>query len=237
MTALLLAGLVRSATTTPADAPPHLRIAAGALTALATPAPGALFDDAAEEPPLEVALCHHRLLAAYALAEDVLPVRFGTAFSGEAGIRSALAAGGARWRAGLARLAGRVEYTLAVEAGAGPESRAVPGPAREDGRAFLAEKRSRRDDRNRRAARRAAFLADLPGALAGLAADQAALGAPRGDRLADLALLVERAAIPDLLAQAHALAERARSLDLRLALRGPGPCYAFAARAEEPADA
>lgn len=234
MTMLLLHGLTRCDAPTPEDAPPHLRIAAGHLVALATTAATARLADAAE-PPVAEAMAHHRLLSAYAARSDVLPVRFGTAFSGRPGLSSALMAEEAVFFARLGRLSRRVEYVMTLTAGPGGAScaPAKPGAPPEGGRAFLAEKRALRDELRSRAARRAAFARDLPANLAPVAVDIRQL-APRKEHLAEYALLVARKGTRELLRAAEVLAARADTLNLSLSLRGPGPCYAFATEPEIP---
>ncbi|RDC73191.1 hypothetical protein DLJ49_08785 [Rhodovulum sp. 12E13] len=237
MTALILHGLTDAATPAPVDAAPHLRVRAGGLVALCTPLEAM---PQTEEEAVSGALAHNALLVAQARLGDVLPVRFPAGFSGEAALHTHLAAEGARYRAGLARIGGAHEYglRLALRPGA-----ALPAGARDaadgkeagtpanSGRAFLERGRRRRDLRAERAAARVRMAERLATEAAGLARE-AMPGAPRTDRLVDLALLVPASGVDALRACAAAGAREAAGLGLDLALSGPWPPYSFAGHGE-----
>lgn len=237
MTPLLLHGIVARTVPEPLSAPKHLRIAAGALSALATPVPDGMED---ADRSLQAALRHHELLSAYALRFDVLPVRFGAAFAGTSGLAAALARERKAFQSGLARLKGRVEYLLWVRPGQdtapNPVAPTKPVEASVTGRGFLARKRAARDDARTRAAGRLAFANGVPESLdrAGIACQPMP---PRGrDELARYALLIDRSAEADLLCLAKALGRVADALGLSVGLRGPGPCYAFSAEGIAPGE-
>lgn len=229
MTRLFLHGVVAGAVPEPRDVPNHLRVASGDLTALATPVPGEMQE---AETAFQLALCHHRLLSAYALRHDVLPVRLGTAFSSVSGLSVALARERKAFKTGMERLAGRVEYLLRVRPGPDapkPSMPNEPADAAATGRDFLARKRAARDGARARAAARSAFARDLADHLARAVVACRPMPSPGADDLARHALLVERDAEAELLRLAEALGHEADTHALSLALRGPGPCYAFSA--------
>lgn len=237
MTALLLHGLADAAAPAPEDAAPHLRVLAAGLVALCTPLEAM---PRTEEEAVSGALAHNALLVAQARLGDVLPVRFPTGFSGEAALHAHLAAEGVRYRAGLARIGGAREYGLrlalrpgsALPAGSPDALRDTgAGAPANSGRAFLERGRRRRDLRTERAAARARMAERLASEAAGLAREAIA-GAPRADRLVELALLVPASGVDALRARMTAAAREAAGLGLDLVLSGPWPPYSFAGQGE-----
>ena len=228
MTVLALHGIGFADAPAPADAPNHLRIPVGHLCAIATPTLAEVFADETA-PPLAQAQAHHAILSAYAATQTVLPVRFGAVFSDRDAIACALRRSAPTYEAGLTALGDGVEYVVKVMAEAeGGQPAALPLPDISlDGRAFLGRKRALRDDRRHLVQKRATFCTDLIAQLAGVSrALPLKTGAP--ETLLSAALLVPRAAIPAMLASARGCGEQATALGLKLALVGPGPCYAFA---------
>ena len=229
MTALFLHGIAPGDTPAPAAAPQHLRIEVDDIALIATSAEGAALNDQ-KEPSVDTVLAHHRLLSAYALETDVLPVRFGTVFSSASGMLAGVATEAGLYRRRIARLRGHIEYALAVVRtdGADISSDHAARRADEDGRGFLARKRAARDGLRSLSTRRADFARAVPDGIAPVAADMRAVTTQRKDALASYAILVPREGLDAFLQVAEALAERAGTLGLGLSLRGPGPCYSFA---------
>ena len=234
MSALLLHGLQCAKAPPRLHAPPHLRLPSGDLVALCTPAdPAALraADDGQDESALiDGALAHDRLLRACLPAGPLLPVRFGTAFSGAPALRRALHEDAPSYRRALCRIGCAWEFalraTLTAEAAraAGPTDGA--GERAPDGRTFLKVRRQRRDARQRRREDRLSWAERLAARVLALAEDSAP-ARTEPDRLLSLSLLVERrrvAALEACIAEATAEATR---LGLVLSLVGPLPAYSF----------
>lgn len=226
MTALLLHGVVPE-DLVPGDAPPHLRVTSGGLTALSSlvhdPA------DALRDPDdaVRAALSHHALLSAQQRIGPVVPVRFGALFSGPPAVLDHLAEAGARYRAVIARVGHAVEMGLSVASLDETDGRERPDVA--DGRGYL-HARSRAKGRN--AARRRArqdFLAALARDVATWARDVRPLGRGPERRLLSLSLLLPMSECDRLSERVGARAAEARTLGLRLTLSRPMPAYSFVA--------
>ena len=108
---------------------------------------------------------HHRVVERLCAAQPCLPVRFGTTFANGDAARSSLEKNGARLRAALERVAGKVEIALTL-LWREPETPAVVPSEAGPGRRFLEERRARfaaADARKKRAER---LVAELVEALA-----------------------------------------------------------------------
>lgn len=239
MKALRLHGIVSSEAPTPRRSAEHVRLTVGRLSALATSMSGPLEPDDEATAMVEI-VKHHELLSEYALLGDVLPVRFGTAFSSEVALTDLLVRDAINLDNRLSALAGSVEYTLDLspkELGSGGVEDISPPPPNEGGRAFLSRKRAVRDDVRQRADRRVKLAASLPERLAPIVLDQTAL-APRGQGFSvSCALRLSRDRIPDLMDALTHVGQDAAALGVRCTLRGPGPCYSFVDEMQPASDA
>jgi len=249
MTPLLLHGL--QATDAPAvacdpGAPALIRVEAAGLRALCTPAPDWLVaagvapdrsdPDGAEARTVAAALAHDRLLRAALSAGAILPVRFGTLFSGAEALRDALCAGASGHRARLARVAGAVERGLHLAPAPGAGDPLRPAPDSATGRDFLRSRKGQRDRREGAARARRAWIEAMVEGLADLARETLPRP-PRRDRVLDLALLVPACRDTALAARVEAWAGPAAAVGLTLSLTDPMPPYSFAqAPAEAMAD-
>lgn len=207
------------------EAPAHHVFAMGGFTALASLAPEA--SDSPEE-MAAIALRHNEILLAWSRVGPVLPLRFGTVFSGPGALQSHLAADCVRLERALAALGDAQEYVLRLKIqgdpvllAPSPEANAAPG------RAFLARGRQTRDLRRDLGDQRMALARLLLTEAAPFARQVAQAGAVRADRLLDAALLVDRAQAPALAELAQRHAEAARLLGLELGLSGPWPAYGY----------
>ncbi len=200
---------------------------AGGVTGLATPVP-TTFLNGSDEVPIAEARVHHELLAAYAARSAVRPVRFGSVFSSEAALGDALHVNEEDHLSWLHHMAERVEYALKVIVDIDSLKYDKHSAEHLDsGRSFLERKRAARDDRRTLSTRRAAFAESLPGRVAAVTAGIVPLRTATPQVLASHALLVDRKA-KALMDLAQVLGRDAGDLGLKLALNGPGPCYAFA---------
>lgn len=235
MSALLLHGLQCTKALPLLHGPPHLRMAVGDLVALCTPAdPAALraAEDGQDETALiDGALAHDRLLRACLPTGPILPVRFGTVFSGAPALRRALQQEGPSYRRALCRIGSASEFalrtTLTAEAGrpAGPTDGA--GDRDADGRTFLKARRQRRDARQRRREDRLSWAERLAARVMAIAKDSAP-ARTEPDRLLSLSLLVDSRRVAALEACIAEAAAEATRLGLHLSLVGPLPAYSFA---------
>jgi hypothetical protein len=233
--AWMIHGVVRADAPRPKDAPPHSRVAFGAYAALVSPGHAAesadpsgrvRSDAGALEREARAALAHNRLLTAYAVSTDVAPVRYGAAVSDPDAARALLLPEHALYEAVLTRVAGSVEYALRLAAETQGRAVEPTDAAPPTGRAYLAQQRGRRDARDQMSAARADCIAALVSEAAALARETAPLPA-RADRLFELALLVPRARVDDLVAVAGRRHPEAAKLGLNLTLVGPWPPYSF----------
>ncbi len=224
MTALALHGILGEGAARCADAPPHALVAAGALTAIVSDAPGGLDS---QDGAVAAALAHDALLSAYHAQTTVAPVRLGICFSDSHELCAALEADAGRYAAMLARLEGRSEYGVTLEAAQTEAAPAGRGQA-DSGRGFLAAKAGQRTAKRARG-QQTSDLAQQIAELAVARADGVTLRQARPGRPLALACLLDQRSADALARALDPLAERARGLGLTLALRGPWPPYSFAA--------
>lgn len=203
------------------EAPAHHIFALGGFMALASPAPEA---SDAPEVLTEIALRHNEILAAWCRQGPVLPLRFGTVFSGAEALQAHLATEAGRLSRALAALGDAQEYVLRLRVAGDP---VLPEAPAETGRAFLARGRVVRDLRRDLGDRRMALARQLLAEAQPLARQTTQAAAPRADRLLDAALLVDRACAPALPEVAARHRAQARDLGLDLTLTGPWPAYGF----------
>lgn len=226
MSAVLLHGMAPAGTPRPSGVTLHRRLSVGGAMALATECTHTGAEPQDETPLIDAAVNHHRLLAGYSRIGDVLPVRFGTAFSS----KQELAAGIARMQTPLAqdmrRVAGCVEYGLAFVPQPNAPPRSNERPAR--GRAFLEARQAERDWRRGLEKNRADVVGTVTERLSPVARDIQKLGAADARPMAKYALLVARSETSALVEILQALAEDVSSVALAMRLTGPGPCYSFA---------
>ena len=234
MGGLILHGLVPSGAGRPPGALPHLRIEAGPLTGLATATSARpVLDD--PETTLEMAGTHNALLVAYAAVGDVLPVRLGACFSGETALVTHLARDPQPLLATLARLSGQAEYALRLDTA--DDAEPDDHPPATGGRAYLAAKRSRHAARRSRSETRRELSRTIRRTAEDIARASLYIPGNHPARLLDLALLMPKLAIGDLVGRLEALAEEAAHHGLLLRLTGPCPPYSFTHPIEELADA
>lgn len=224
MSALILHGVLAGDAPTPSDAPPHRKVGVGDLRALVSDARGPTPAGEAAD-TVSAALFHHQVLTAYCQSADVLPVRFGTAFSSVTALTQEVMVTQRQMHEALGRIVGCVEYVVSLTATA---PRQPMDPIAVEGRAFLSAKRHQRDDRRTRTARRRALAAELANGLEDRATRTMHLSTKAVDRpLMRKAVLVPRkriVAFADLMSSYETSAD---TLDLALRLVGPGPCYSF----------
>lgn len=227
MTSLLLHGIIRAdAPDPPAGTLAHMRVVAGELAGLARPVAEHVLSEEGPSPMAEVK-AHHGLLSAYALSSDLIPVRFGTAFSGQRAIVDMLRSEADLHLAGLVRVASCVEYTLKLSRIPDRPLRSV-ARGQEDGRAFLKQKQRVRDAQRSLANRRSAYVSQVTNEAANTARRSVKVSSPSPGVFAATALLVARETVPDLVGNLRRLSEHASACGVAVALQGPGPCYSFA---------
>jgi len=227
MMSLLLHGLAAGDATTPPEAASHRRIAAGGLVALCTRVEAAR---ETADSAVAGALAHNALLVAQSSRGGVLPVRYGTAFSGEAALRQHLSDHAELYHAALLRIGDAREFGLRLQSldeMPADVSRGAPTMP-ESGRAFLERGRRRRDRLSEEARHRADSADRLARACAGHARALAPQARSRRDHLVDVALLVPRGSEEAFHERVRVARAEAAEVGLQLELSGPWPPYSFA---------
>jgi len=215
-------GIVPAGTPPVLGVPAHERVAAGNLAALVSPFRP--LDTEAE--CISCALMHDAILAGYLAVGPVLPIRFGTCFSGPDAVMGQLEAHDTPMLGQLSALNGLAEYGLTVD-NSGHEPSADRGASGlHSGRAYLEARRHQRDARQIRRAVHARALEQLSRLAAGLSHSQVPGPAKEnGLRCMSLSLLLDREAARKL---SQALpAWQADVLGLQARLCGPWPPYSF----------
>jgi len=228
-----------------ADGPVHTVTVSG-LTAIVEDVPLDRFSESALRRNLEdlawleaAARAHHRVIDAAAGGGPVVPMRLATVYSGEAGVRAALADRATDFRGALSRIGTQQEwgvkaYAVPPRAAAPPPENAPPGPAAAGaGAAYL--RRRREQISGHEQARQSALAAarTVHAALSRLAA-QTRLHPPQAPQLSgnsdqmllNAAYLLDGRQSGELAALVAALAEQHPGV--RLELTGPWPPYSFA---------
>ena len=220
---LFLHGLAKGAP--PAMAPPHDQMAVEDLVVLTSPAPTS---DSAEA-LAELALRHNAILTAWAHRGPVLPLRFGTVFSGGEALQAHLSQSLTSLKSALEALGDAQEYVLRlrVVGQAAPSAAATPDVTERSGRAFLARGKAARDLRRDLSERRLALAQHLLTEARAVARQVTPAAAARPDRLLDAALLISPAQAETLTKLAQSHRNMAVELGLDLALTGPWPAYGF----------
>lgn len=222
--ALFLHGLAEPGPTP--VAPDHQVIDMGCFLALTSPAPQATDSP---EALAEIALRHNEILAAWCRLGPVLPLRFGTVFSGPQALQSHLTQEKARLTRALEALGDAQEFVLRLRILGDPVPPEEPVAT---GRAFLARGRAARDLRRDLGDRRLALARQVLAEGAAMARQTSPGAAPRAERLLDVALLIDRPQASDLSLLMARHRDAAVALGLDLTLTGPWPAYGFAPEAE-----
>lgn len=224
-THLHLHGLMDRAPARRINTPPHDLIRCGPFCAVAS-----RWDETSGmlegEPEIlaERAMQHHKLLLAYCDHGALLPMRFGTVFSGPQALQTAVSARASLYREALDTLADLRAYVVQVTVHTEPEA-AAPLPA--NGRAFLSHKRNARDRRLSIHQQRAAYVSKVAQAFGPLSAMPATSGRQSAERLLDLMVLVKKALRPALADRVNQHGPEAEALGLALTVTGPWPAYTF----------
>jgi len=219
---LMLIGIVPAGTPSPAGLPDHCTIPSGPWTGLALSLPEEI-DLAGEEGTIRFARARHEILCCYAASADVLPVAAGGGFANADAVARRIADDAERIASLHARLAGYVEYALAIDVG--PD--VTPAVAAGSGRDHLRQRARMRDQRGARGEGRRSFVERLGRDIGGRAAASRTVAGRSAPRLARIDMLLRR---EDIAPCAAALSERlpeAGTLSLNLSLTGPYPPFSF----------
>lgn len=175
---------------------------------------------AAAPPPTRAAALAHAAVCdeLQALAEAVLPVRFGAVYADEPALRAALDERHADLAAGLDHVRGRVEVGVRV----GWDPAGADGA----GRAYLLDRAAEERRRGARRERAERLAAAVHGAVAPLAADSRHRVLATDGLLLSAAYLVDRPGVDGLVVRARAVV--AEHPGLALLCTGPWPPYHFA---------
>ncbi|MEO0745694.1 MAG: GvpL/GvpF family gas vesicle protein [Pseudomonadota bacterium] len=205
------------------DTPAHRIIALPAFNALVSDY--ALDPDTAKIPPddlADAALEHHHILQAFCADHPLLPMRFGTLFSGIPALENAMQRERERYVRALQTLAGHREYSVEVLIG---ETVPTEPTSSATGRSFLSDRKQLRDLRRNISLDRQTFARDLLHRVGTVTAHPLHSGAPKPDKLLDVTTLLSEVALADLRRIAADADTRAKALGLKLRITGPWPAY------------
>ena len=187
-----------------------------------------------------VARAHQGVIDALTTVTTPLPLRLGTVFRDDSGVRSMIEAREENLLRRLDRLEGRVEWGVKVFLEAGPEQaaeqaaeRPAPQPAAMSGRDYLRRRREQTRSREEQWQRAETFATDLHRTLTGFAEDSR-LHAPQnptlsghsGRNVLNAAYLVPRGESEAFVEQVERTKDD--SPGLRVELTGPWAAYSFA---------
>ncbi|MFJ9175269.1 GvpL/GvpF family gas vesicle protein [Streptomyces sp. NPDC102360] len=185
----------------------------------------------------ETARAHQNVIAALTTVTSPLPLRLATVFRDDSGVRLMMEQEERRFRTGLDRLAGRVEWGVKVYVEEPGTPAPAPAPAA-SGRDYLRRRRAERtarDDTWRRAER---FAQELHDELSRHAAhtrihppQNPELSRASGMNVLNAAYLVERSGAEEFVERVDAT--KGREPDLRVELTGPWAGYSFTAEEQE----
>ncbi|MCM2512311.1 GvpL/GvpF family gas vesicle protein [Streptomyces griseoincarnatus] len=192
-----------------------------------------------------VARAHQGVIDALTTVTTPLPLRLGTVFRDDSGVRSMIEAREENFLRGLDRLEGRVEWGVKVFLESEPEQapeRPAPQPAAMSGRDYLRRRRAQTRSREDQWQRAETFATRLHANLAGFAEDSRlhapqnpTLSGHRGRNVLNAAYLVPRGESEAFVEQVERTKDD--SPGLRVELTGPWAAYSFAgeeAAGEEP---
>jgi Gas vesicle synthesis protein GvpL/GvpF len=218
------------------------------LVAVVSPVPLTEFDEAALRTKLErlpwleaTARAHHTVVDAVAAISVTLPLPLATVYREDRRVAEVLRQGHRRFRAALARLAGRVELGVKVYTDPRAMAPAPSATASSPGRDYLRRRRAEHRARDHAWQRAAAIAERVDATLAGLAVDSRRRppqrpqlsGAP-GENVLNAAYLIDVGRTEEFTVLARRL--DAEAPDTRVELTGPWAPYSFAlADDEEPA--
>ena len=171
------------------------------------------------------AMDHHRILLAYCRDFALLPLRFGAVFSGTNALADTMHRHEETYAEALRALADQREYTveLLVET-----AQVVPNTPSKDGRAFLNNRRSLRDQRRSISQNRMDIVNELRAQVTAISTRAPQHGVPKPEKALDMSVLLSPEATQKLEDLALGIQKRAAALGLRLCIKGPWPAYHFA---------
>ncbi|MFF4269364.1 GvpL/GvpF family gas vesicle protein [Streptomyces sp. NPDC001536] len=181
----------------------------------------------------DTARAHQGVIDALTVVTTPLPLRLGTVFRDDSGVRTMLEARAADFRRALDRLEGRVEWGVKVYVEAEPQAAAAPAEKAASGRDYLRQRSSRVRAEEDVWQRAEAFASRLHETLSGYAEDSrlhapqnATLSGAAGRNLLNAAYLVPRTDSEEFVE----LVDRTKgeSPGMRVELTGPWAAYSFA---------
>ncbi|MEV5608713.1 GvpL/GvpF family gas vesicle protein [Streptomyces sp. NPDC052225] len=189
----------------------------------------------------ETARAHQHVVGALTTVTSPLPLRLATVFRDDSGVRAMLEQEEDRFRAGLDRLEGRVEWGVKVyveEAAQAPPAQEPPAPAASSGRDYLRRRRAERTARDDTWQRAERFAQELHDDLARHAAatrihppQNPELSRTSGRNVLNAAYLVERSTSEEFMERVDATKDREPGL--RVELTGPWAGYSFSGAADD----
>lgn len=169
-------------------------------------------------------LAHHDILSVVSAKAALLPMRFGTVFSGERAVNAALSDRTELFSAALRRLDGIAEYALQLRVAEGDTEISEPAAT---GRAFLGQRRVLRDARLARDQRRNGFADEITAGLVQFDPLSVTVTRKAAQSHNTITILLETGRLSALRHWLAARKEAACALGLALDLTGPWPPYSF----------
>lgn len=222
---LQLHGLVERDATQGLPAPRHHIVPCGSFSALVSE--NTLGIDTAEIPPdvlVQAATAHHDILLAYSENHALLPIRFGTVFSGTTALLNAMEQQHKEYADALRVLSDHREYSLELISTTQPDDPNIPVTT---GRSFLKNRLHARAARHSLSQDRQDFAKDLHDRVSVLAIQPSSAGTRKPDSLLKISLLLPKQALSDLRNIAAMAQVGATRLGLSLHIKGPWPAYNF----------
>ena len=220
---LNLHGVVDRHTPLNTAAPPHRFIALPWCAALVSDYD--LDPDTAKVDPDDLAasaMTHHQILLAYCAEYPLLPLRFGTVFSGEAAVIAGLVDQSDSYANALRILSDHREYS--VELVSGPPTQPLR-PSAETGRGFLLARKGQRDQKRTATQNKQDFAQTLYKRAAGWTSYPLHLNDVKPENLLDISALLTSDGVRHMQDWLARNAEKAAELGLSFRVRGPWPAY------------
>ena len=219
MTRRMLIGALATARPAPPGTPHHQQIEGPRWTGLALDLAADIDLDRADD-TAKIAQQQHSVLCHYVIGGDVLPIAMGAVFSDNTAIKAHLCDAASGLDALANRMAGHVEYTLAL-------ARSHDAPdhmARQSGAGHLRARRAKRD--RLRSRNSTGMLQTIVSDLRDVSTAHRLRGAQPG-RMGAIDLLIRRDLWSDCRKTLDAWAEHARTSGLVLTATGPYPPFSF----------
>lgn len=222
---LQLHGIIEKEVTLSKEAPAHQIISLDKFDAIISSYD--LGEDTAKTPPDELAaamLKHHQVLLAYCVDYALLPMRFGSIFSGSDAIGEAMSKQTVSLIRALDTLSNHREYSIELLTEPLPKS---PPAQSQTGRAFLNRRMKARNQRRNISADRREFANGVQARVSKLVGKNLGIGASNSEKLLNLTTILSPNDLHLFRELALDIQAEARAFGVSLKVMGPWPAYHF----------